>query len=128
MTKNKGLQTADQLIRRAKKGEHSEFEYIRSLDEYFAAKTVKNVLKKVVKSFLVSKNNLYNSYTRAVKAGTNDLNVILALSELIQVINFYKAEIEIISEMIYEYIAYVHCGHFIDTILGRYRKEEEQIP
>ena len=121
------LQVAEQLIQRAKKGEHSEFEFIRSIEEYFAARTIKKTLRKVIKSFTTPRNNLYSAYIESIKAGTNNLNVILAFSELEQVIKFYEDEIWIISDMIDEYRVYVHSGHIIDTIIGNYRKEEDLV-
>ncbi len=105
------LQIAEQLIQRAKKGESSEFEFIRSLEECFASHAVRKAVKKVVKSFTTSRNNLYNVYVSAVNAGTDNLDVILSISELERVIKFYENEIYIISDMIDEYISYVFSGH-----------------
>lgn len=119
------LQVAEQLILRAKKGEHSEFEFLRSIEEYFAARTVRNAVYKVAKSFKNSRDNLYKSYIKTVKSGAQSLEVILAISELEQVVKFYDDEIGIISDMIDEYVAYVHSGHIIDTLVGNYRKEED---
>ena len=46
MMNDNSLEIAEQLIKRAKEGDHSNFEFIRSLEEYFAAKTIKKALKK----------------------------------------------------------------------------------
>lgn len=121
------LQIAEQLIQRAKKGESSEFEFIRSLEECFAAHAVRKAVKKVVKSFTTSRNNLYNVYVNAVNAGTDNLDVILSISELERVIKFYENEICIVSNMIDEYVSYVFSGHIWDTLIGNYRKEEDLV-
>ena len=73
MMNDNSLEIAEQLIKRAKEGDHSNFEFIRSLEEYFAAKTIKKALKKVVKSFDTPKINLYNAYIKSVKEGEDDL-------------------------------------------------------
>ena len=127
MQDENGLQIADQLIKRAKSGEHTTFEFIRSIEEYFAARTVRKVVNKVVRSFTDSRNSLYNAYIKSIEDDTNDLNVILSISELDRVIKFYIDEIDLISDMIDEYVAYVHSGHIIDTIIGNYRKEEDLV-
>lgn len=127
MMNDNSLELAEQLIKRAKEGDHSNFEFIRSLEEYFAAKTIKKALKKVVKSFDTPKTNLYNAHIKSVKEGEDDLNVILAFSELVQVVKFYEDEIGIISDMIDEYVTYVHSGHILDTLIGNYRKEEDLV-
>lgn len=119
------LYIADQLISRAKKGNHSEFEFIRSIEEYFAARTFRKATNKVINSFTTSRNNLYNSYIKLIAKGSDNLSVILAISELNQIIKFYEDEIEIISDMIEEYVSYVHSGHIFDTFIGNYRKEED---
>jgi hypothetical protein len=124
---NRDLQLAEQLIERAKTGEHTKFEFLRSIEEYFAAREVRKVVKKVVKSFTQTQKNLYKAYVKAVKISTDTLDVILAISELTQVINFYKIEIAILNDCIDEYACYVHSGHIIDTIIGNYRKEEDLV-
>ena len=127
MMNDNGLELAEQLIKRAKEGDHSKFEFIRSLEEYFAARMIKKALKKVVKSFSTPRNNLYTAYIKDIEEGINDLNVILAFSELEQVIKFYDDEIGIVSDMIDEYVSYVHSGHIWDTLVGNYRKEEDLV-
>jgi hypothetical protein len=121
------LYIADQLIQRAKNGVHSEFEFIRSFNEYLAARMFRKATIKVFNSFAESRNNLYKAYIKMVKEGTDSLSVILAISELNQIIKFYEDEIEIVSDMIDEYIAYIHSGHLIDTIVCNYRKEEDLV-
>ena len=88
---------------------------------------IKKALKKVIKSFSTPRNNLYTAYIKDIEEGINDLNVILAFSELEQVIKFYDDEIGIISDMVDEYVSYVHSGHILDTIIGNYRKEEDLV-
>ena len=127
MMNDDSLELAEQLIQRAKKGDHSNFEFIRSLEEYAAAKMIKKALKKVVKSFDTPKNNLYRAHVKSVQEGEDELNVILAFSELVQVVNFYSDEIGIVSDMIDEYVSYVHSGHIWDTLVGNYRKEEDLV-
>ena len=127
MMNTDNLDLAEQLIQRAKDGEHSSFEFIRSLEEYFAAKTIKKALKKITKSFEIPKSNLYNAYVKSVKEEEDDLNVILAFSELVRIVKFYEDEIWIVSDMIDEYVSYVHSGHIIDTLVGNYRKEEDLV-
>lgn len=121
------LQLAEQLILRAKNGEYSEFEFICSLEEYFAVRTIRNAVRKVVKSFITSKNKLYKAYIKSIRDGVSNLDVILSISELDQVIKFYENEIWIVSDMIDEYRAYVHSGHIWDTIVGNYRKEKDLV-
>lgn len=121
------LYIAEQLIQRAKDGNHSSFEFIRSLDEYFAARTFRKASNKVFESFITTQSNLYKAYVSQVKEGIDNLDVILTISELNSIIKFYEIEIEIVSDMIDEYKAYVHSGHIIDTLLGNYRKEEDLV-
>lgn len=119
------LQVAEQLIQRAKEGNHTTFEFLCSIEEYFAAREIRAGLRKVVESFTDSRDKLFKAYLRTVERDSGNLDVVLALAELKTVINYYEKELEITEDIIDEYRVYVHSGHIIDTLIGNYRREED---
>ena len=52
------------LLKRADSGEHSRFEYIRSIKAYLAARTARNAVKKLVSNFTRSEDKLFKSWSK----------------------------------------------------------------
>jgi hypothetical protein len=113
------------LVERALKGKQSDFEFLRSLNDRYAASVYQNGVNSTVKIF----RNLYAStmknYLNQVKTNSQDLQTLLALKQFRQCLDFYTVELQIIKELIQEYRAYIFSGHLLEALSGIERHDED---
>lgn len=114
-----------ELVERAIKGEHSEFEFIRSWQERTAVKTYLFGTSAVIRVFKNLCKATYKTYLSQIATRTQDIQTILALKQFKQCLAFYEREFEIARDMIKEYWEYIWNWHVIDTLVGNYRAEED---
>jgi uncharacterized protein YeeX (DUF496 family) len=107
---------------RAMKGEHTSFEYIKNIAEYFAAKQIDNALSSILSSFKKSYNRILKQYCKEVRTNKADLSLLLIMNELTQLHKFYSAERDIIQDMIDEYRTYLDQGHLLSALFGEQRE------
>lgn len=116
---------ADALLKRATAGEHSKFEYIRSLDELAATRKFKHAIKMLVKQFSNITEDLFKKYFKSIEEDNTSLQQLYAAKKTAKVVEFYKDEIAIADDMIDEYYAYLRSGHIIDSFLGIRRADQD---
>lgn len=107
---------------RAAKGEHTSFEYIKNITEYFAAKQIDNALSSILSSFKKSYNRILKQYCKEVCTNKADLSLLLIMNELTQLHKFYSVERDIIQDMIDEYRTYLDQGHLLSALFGDQRE------
>lgn len=107
---------------RAAKGEHTSFEYIKNIAEYFAAKQIDNALSSILGSFKKSYGKILKQYCKEVRTNKADLSLLLIMNELTQLHKFYSAERDIIQDMIDEYRTYLDHGHLLSALFGEQRE------
>jgi hypothetical protein len=113
------------LVQRALTEKNSQFEFIRHWQDRLAAKTYCFSIDTVLKIFRNLYSSTYKTYLTQVKVNEQDLQTILALKQFKQCINYYQKEKEIAEDMLEEYSEYVLSGHVIDTLVGKYRPDED---
>jgi hypothetical protein len=77
--------------------------------------------KIIIKVLKQSANNLFKEYCKDVIAGISDINKLLAYSQFLDIISFYKNELKTIKQMIDDYDEYLGDGHFWYSFLGGQR-------
>ena len=117
------LDTVAQLIERALKNQHCNWEFIKSFEEFLMTLELVCAHKKIVKGFVKSTKSLYKVCRKSIKNDKSDLDVVISLTELEQTVMFYKAEIRTLEDMLQEFRAYTNKGHLAEMILG-YKREE----
>ena len=110
------------LLKRADSGEHSRFEYIRSIKAYFAARTARNAVKKLVSNFARSEYKLFKEHCAYVAKGDLSADRLLASVTVGNAAGFFQEEYEILDSMIQEYHAYLAAGHLFYSLNFGYRE------
>ena len=120
-----GADLLNALILRAEEGTHSDFEYIRSLSEYWVVIKMQKALQKVKNSFKDAYNkavNLYSQQIKKTKKTKTDMNLLLSIVKFEFVYNFYAEEYNILEDMKDEYRSFLNDGNWLKSILGYYRE------
>jgi hypothetical protein len=69
----------------------------------------------------ISAKSLFKEYCKDVIAGISDVNKLLAHSQILDIIAFYKNELNTLRQMIDDYDEYLGDGHFWYSFLGGQR-------
>lgn len=120
-----GADLLNALILRAEEGKHSDFEYIRSLSEYWVVIKMQRALQKVKTSFKDAYNKAINLYSQQVKETKTDMNLLLSIVKFEFVYNFYAEEYNILEDMKDEYRSFLSDSNWLKSILGHYREDFE---
>lgn len=113
------------VIDRAKRNDHSKFEYIRSMAGLRAVSVYFNSVAKMKNGFIDISVDVMKRYCADLVKGSSDVKALITYNELKLCEAFYEEEQEIAREMIREYISYVSSGHMIEFMMGYERPEEE---
>ena len=116
-----------ELLTKALSGDNSKFELISSEGMWNATRIIAHATKKVVKLFKNLVKNSEETYCEQIRAGEQDLEMLLACLQFRVCLDFYEKELETAKDMLREYRAYVTSGHIIKTILGIPRAEEDMV-
>ena len=107
--------------------EHTEFHIITTWAEFKYYWRQEKATKVVIKLLRNSANFVFNSYCKAVASGSADFNLLLAYSQLQDVVAYYEQELKIISDMTNEYDDYLVSNNFIFTLIGAMLGAERDI-
>lgn len=113
------------IISKAQNGEQSKFHFIRTWQDYRFHKKHLQALKYLKSSLAYSTKKAFKRYCKSVAAGTSEVTDLLIYTTLVETIKYYQTEIEVITDIIYEYEAYVFEGHLIDAWSGKWRPWED---
>lgn len=116
-----------QLVSKALKKDKSKFEFIKSLEELFVVNTYISGVKKVVKMFKNLYSQLQAQYVKEIESDSTNIATLVNLVRFKHCREFYEAEIALAKDMRNEYKAYVFGGHFIDTVIGNQRADEDLV-
>lgn len=122
MHKDQVQQTMADIIERAQTGVHTPFEYIRNWSDYRKRKISRHALKLLIQSLEYNTESIFHKHCKSIVAGTTDVTQLLIYNVLVQTVKFYKLELAMAEDMIYEYEAYLSDGHLIDAwLFNEYR-------
>ena len=117
MSKLDEQQMLADIVKRADAGEHTKFEYIRSWKEYKQRRMSRTALNMLLESLEHSTRSLLKRYCKAVKKGEADVITLLVREKLLATKSFYERELTMITDMIYEYEAYLMDCNVIGQFL-----------
>ena len=107
-----------ELLLVAEQGKHRQFQFLTNWSEYSNAKKLRRTYRLVVASIKQSADAQFKKYCKDIAAGESDVVKLLAYNATVKVMKFYKEELSIISDMIYEYEAYLmEDGNLAFTLL-----------
>ncbi len=119
------VETISNLIEHARAGKHIEFQFITTWRDYKFYKKERKALRLAVKCLGKGCKNLLNSYCKNVKNGSADVINLVVLTTLTNTLEFYREELDILENMIYEYEAYLLEGNLVYAFLEFPRPESE---
>lgn len=111
------------IIDQAKTTQLTKFRFIHDWSEYKYYKKKRKHYKWLTKTLLRSADNIFKSYCTSTKLGNANVVKLLAYVKLLQTASFYKQELVTITDMVYEYEAYLFEGNFLWAFLGEPRAE-----
>ena len=115
------------VIEHAETAKLSEFQLITTWAEYRKFKDKCKAFKLLVNGLRKSSNRLFKRHCRSVIAGISDVTTLLAYQRLYMAMEFYKKEVEILTDMIDEYETYLFSGSLFWAYIGFRRCEEDMI-
>lgn len=115
----------NELIAQALEGKHTPFEFIRNFSQLLFALDCRRDRKNLLKLFQKLEKDFIKEYTNQIRSNSQDINLVTSIKQLATVKDYYIKEVNILSDMVSEYKAYVLNGHITDTILGIERAEED---
>lgn len=118
MTDDEAKQLISDIINKPQDAEPMKFQYITYWDEFKYYYQLHRSTKFVIKTLKSSAKKLFNEYCKSITAGTQDINKLLAYSQLRDIIAFYEADVNTIKKMIDDYDKYLGQGHFWYSFLG----------
>jgi hypothetical protein len=105
------------IVKKAEAGEHTKFEYIRSWKEYKQRKMNCAALDMLIDSLEHSTRSLLKRYCKMVEKGDADITTLLVREKLLTTKAFYELELSMMTDMIYEYEAYLMDCNFLSQFL-----------
>jgi uncharacterized protein (DUF4213/DUF364 family) len=110
-----------EILNKAQEGRALSFRQILYWTDYVEYLKLARSTKLIIKTLETSAKNLFKEYCKDVIAGISDINKILAYSQLLDIVAFYKNELKTIRQMIDDYDEYLGDGHFWYSFLGGQR-------
>ena len=79
--------------------------------------------KLIIKTLKRAAKNLFKEYYKAVINGISDITKLLAYEQLLDIIDFYKNELDTLNQMLADYDEYLgNWFNFFDALLGGRRE------
>lgn len=125
MNKSESQQFLADLIAYAEAGKKLPFSFICNWRDYRKYRISKNTFSMIVESLNYAANSLLEHYCKDLQKGTADFTDLLVRKSLLKAVEFYNCEMLMITDMIYEYEAYLMCGNLLWAFLGKERERCE---
>lgn len=106
------------IINQAQEGKFIKFQYIGSWKEFIYYLRQKQSTKLIIKALKISAKKLFTDYCRNVIAGISDVNKLLAYTKMLDIIDFYKKDLDTLNQMLDDYDTYLGDGHFLYSLFG----------
>ena len=122
MTDNETTLIIQDIISKAIEGRAQQFRHILYLSEfcYYCRLCISTEI--IIRTLTRAANNLFKAYCKDVIAGISEITTLIAYQQLLDVIDFYKDDLETVQSMIEDYNDYLHdFRNFIWALLGERR-------
>jgi hypothetical protein len=114
-----------EIIDHAKSAKLTEFQFIRNWSSYKYYQGKRRSYKLLVKDLSEGCARLINTYCNSLDFGEGDFNKLLAYHQMQKVLQFYSKELDTITNMVYEYDAYLMESRLLYAFFGGYRSDED---
>ena len=106
-----------ELVKKALRGKHSDFEFIRTYETCKVARYYKISVKRVSKVFKTLYKKLMKTYAEDIMADEQKLEMLMSMKQFEICYNYFKKECAIAKDMLSEYHAYLTSGHIFDQLV-----------
>ncbi len=106
------------IIEYAEKGKLTEFRFITSWAEFRHYRQMVKGTKLTIRILDFAAKGLFKTYCKDITTGAQNVNKILAYSQLQNIKAFYERDLDTLKRMIDEYDEYLGQGHFWYSFLG----------
>ncbi len=110
------------IINKALEGKAHPFRDILYWSEFRYYKGWVRSAKILIKILTSSANKLFKEYCKDVIAGISDITKLLAYEQLLDIMDFYKKDLDTVQAMLIEYEDYLGEGNFWYSFLGGRRE------
>ena len=107
----------EELVKKALKGKHSDFEFIRTYETCKVARDYKIGVKRVYKTFKTLYKKLMKTYAKDIMTDEQKLEMLMSMKQFEICHNYFEKEREIAKDMLSEYHAYLTSGHIFDQLV-----------
>ena len=115
----------EQLIQQAQEDQHTQPHTLVTWQEFMFYRKQVKAYKVVINILQKSADNLFKSYCYDVIKGETEFSKVLAYVQLLDIVDYYQQEHDIVNEMVKEYDKYLEEGNltnFICAIFGAVRE------
>ena len=125
MTNTASQSLITELLAFVEAGEHTQFQFLRNLQDYVFTCNVKHTIRVLIKNIQSSADKLFATYCKEIRHGSADFDKLLVYQSLVRIIAFYGDELLIMNDMIDEYETYLMSGNIINALLQEQRPFSE---
>lgn len=111
-----------EILEQAQQGKFTEFRLLTSWYDFKNCHRTALATKLVIRLLSSSAKKLFKEYCKDITAGEQDVNKLLAYTQLCEITSFYERELDTFKRMIDEYDHYLGHGHFWHAFLGGERE------
>lgn len=113
------------VIDHAQTRPHITFQFLTNWSNYKYQRERRKYIKLLLKILDRMVARLFKRYCASITAGDSKITTLLAFKQLQQVRKYYEVELQVITEMIREYEAYLLEGNYLWAFLGKLRSEAD---
>ena len=114
-----------ELICNAESGNHRQFQYISSWQEYSRTKKIRRGHMLLVASIRKSADKLFKSHCKSIIENNSDACKLIAYCTTLKILKFYEEELQTLTDMIIEYECYLANGNWADFLFGDTRPADK---
>lgn len=105
----------------ARETKPSEFRLLRTWKDYLLYRRKRTAYRLLVQGLTRASNQLFKKYYKGVSLGEGNVNQLLAYQQLQQALRFYEHELEVFTNIISEFNAYLMKGNLLSSFMGEIR-------
>ena len=125
MTDLETTQLTQEIINKAQEGVIRPFSTIKFWSEFKYYQGLAKATKVVIKTLEVSAEKLFKEYCKDVIAGISDITKLLAYLQILDIADYYIADLEIIQQMVKDYDDYLGDCNFLNFVYAFLGAERE---
>lgn len=118
MDNTEAQQLLIEIIEQAQNQKFTEFRLITTWADFRYWRKNTLATKLIIRMLEDASRNIFKDYCRTVESGTQDIQQLLAYTEIREITGFYNKELETMQKMIDEYDEWLGQGHFWYSFLG----------